>query len=140
MKTAAQGNAKWVASTSTGEQTWVDNLNSTSKPIVQAAIDSRSKMQSRFTAATNPGGTWERHLQAVGDAGVKAAATRKRANYTTGVGQASAKQLASMQKIIAYETTALSQLSAKSVASGKTRMNEWYDLMSAAAGTLGASA
>lgn len=140
MKTAAQGNAKWIASTSTGEQTWVDNLASTSKPIVQAAIDSRAKMQSRFASATAPGGTWERHLQAVGDAGVKAAAARKRTNYSTGVQQAGPKQLASMQKIIAYETTALTQLSSKAIASGKTRMNEWYDLMSAAAGTLGASA
>jgi len=139
IKTPQQANAKWVASTSTGEQTWVDNLNATQKPIVQAAVDARAKMQTRFAAATAPGGVWETHLLAVTDQGVKSAATAKRANYSTGVGQASQKQLRAITKIIAYETQALTQLTSKSQAgSGKTRMNEWFDLMSAAAGTLGA--
>lgn len=139
IKTPAQANAKWVASTSTGEQTWVDNLNATNKPIVQAAVDARAKMQTRFAAATAPGGKWETRLLAVTDQGVKSAATAKRANYSTGVGQASQKQLRAITKIIAYETQALTQLTSKSQAgSGKTRMNEWFDLMSAAAGTLGA--
>jgi hypothetical protein len=139
IKTPQQANAKWVASTSTGEQTWVDNLTRTTKPIVQAAIDSRAKMQQRFAQATQPGGKWETNLTAVTDAGIKQAATLKRAHYTTGVQDGSAKQLASITKIINYETQALTQLTPKSQAgSGKTRMNEWFDLMSAASGTLGA--
>jgi hypothetical protein len=140
VKTAAQANAKWVASTSIGESTWATNLGNTTKPIAQAAVDARSKMQQRFAAATAPGGVWERHLLARGDGYIKSQAEKLKANYSTGVANASAKQLASITKIIAYEQNALTQLSSKATASGKTRMNEWYDLMSAAAGTLGASA
>jgi hypothetical protein len=139
IKTAAQSNAKWVSSTQQGEATWAANLNSTTKPITQAAVDARGKMQSRWNAATAPGGVWERHLLARGDGYVKSQATLLKANYTAGVQGASAKQLASAQKIIAYETQALTQLSSKAIASGKTRMNEWFDLMSAAAGTLSAN-
>jgi hypothetical protein len=139
IKTPQQANAKWVASTSTGEATWADNLQRTTKPIVQSAIDARPKMQQRFNEATQPGGRWETRLQAVGDAGIKAAANAKRGNYSQGVQQGSAKQLAAITKILAYEAQALGQLSPKSGAgSGRTRMNEWYDLMSAARGTLGA--
>ncbi len=139
MKTAQQANQKWVASTAVGEQTWADNLNSTQKPIVQSAIASRSKMQAAFAQATAPGGSWETHLNAVGDAGIKQAALAKKGNYTTGVQQGSAAQLASITKIIAYEAAGLNTLTPKSQAgSGKTRMNEWFDYMSAGRGTLGA--
>jgi hypothetical protein len=140
IKTAEQGNAKWVASTSIGEDTWANNLNSTQKPITQAAVDARGKMQSNFQTATAPGGPWERHLLARGDGYVKSQATKLKANYTTGVRGASDKQLAALRKIIAYETSMLTQLTPKSASgSGRTRMNEWFDLMSAAAGTLGAA-
>jgi hypothetical protein len=141
IKTAAQGNAKWVASTATGEQTWADNLNATQKPIAQAAVDARSKMQTNFSAATQPGGKWERHLLGRGDGYIKSQATLKKGNYSTGVGLASAKQLAALTKIIAYESAGLNTLTSKAqVGSGKTRMNEWYDYMKAGAGTLGAVA
>ena len=103
------------------------------------AVASRSKMQSNFAAATQPGGIWERRLEAVGDAGIKAAAQAKKGNYSTGVQQASAKQLAAITKIIAYEAAGLASLAPKSGAgSGRTRMNEWFDYMSAGRGTLGA--
>lgn len=139
MKTPQQANQKWVNSTSTGEATWAANLNATTKPITQAAIDARSKMQTNFSAATQPGGIWERRLQAVGDAGVKSAAQAKKANYSTGVQQAGPKQLAAITKILAYEAAGLSTLTSKSQpGSGRTRMNEWFDYMSAGRGTLGA--
>lgn len=139
MKTAAQANAKWVASTSTGTETWATNLQNTTKPITQAAVDARSKMQANFSAATQPGGVWERHLLAGGDGYVKSQAQARKQNYSNGVQQASAKQLASITKILAYEAQAATQLTSKSQAgSGRTRMNEWFDLMSAAKGTLGA--
>jgi hypothetical protein len=139
VKTPQQANQKWINSTSTGEATWLANLQGTTKPIVQAAIDARAKMQSNFSAATQPGGSWERHLQAVGDAGVKAGAQAKQANYSTGVSQAGPKQLAAITKILAYEAAGLNTLTPKSQAgSGKTRMNQWFDYMSAGRGTLGA--
>lgn len=139
IKTPQQANQKWVASTAAGQETWATNLSNTTKSITGAAVAARAKMQTNFAQATAPGGVWERRLLAVGDGGVKAAAQAKKGNYANGVSQASAKQLAAITKIIAYESNALSQLSPKSGAgSGRTRMNEWFDLMSAARGTLGA--
>jgi hypothetical protein len=139
-KTPQQANQKWIDSTSTGEQTWVDNLNQTTKPIVQAAINARSRMQANFAAATQAGGKWETRLSAVGDSGVKAAATKKRANYTTGVSNAGAKQLAAITKIIAYENANLPTIEQMKAAGsgGKARMDAWYDIMKAGAGQLGA--
>lgn len=140
MKTPQQAASKWDSSTSQGQATWVANLQSTQKPIVSAAIAARSKMQSNFSAATAPGGTWERHLSAVGDGGIKQAAAAKAQNYSTGVSQAQPKFLAAITKILAYEAAGLSTLTPKSNAgSGRTRMNEWFDYMSAGKGTLGAS-
>lgn len=139
MKTPAQANAKWVASTAQGQQTWATNLQNTTKPITQAAVDARGKMQANFATATAAGGSWERNLLAGGDSYVKSQAAKLAQNYSTGVGNASAKQLASITKIIAYEQAGLSTLTPKSQAgSGKTRMNEWFDYMSAGKGTLGA--
>jgi hypothetical protein len=139
IKSPQQANAKWVASTSVGQDTWATNLQQTTKPIVSAAIQARSKMQSNFQAATAPGGIWERRLEQVGDAGIKSAAVAKKGNYATGVQQASAKQLSSITKILAYEAAGLGTLTPKSGAgSGRTRMNEWFDYMSAGRGTLGA--
>jgi len=140
-KTAAQANAKWVASTSQGTQTWVDNLNSTTKPIVAAAIANRSIMQANFSQATQPGGLWETRLSAVGDAGIKAAARDKAQNYTTGVQQGASKQLASITKIIAYENAGLPAIYAMpsgTTAAGVARASAWIQYMAAGKGQLGA--
>ena len=136
MKTAAQALAKWEASTSLGTQTWLANLQSTNKPIVDAAIASRSLMQGNFNTATAPGGIWESRLRAVGDAGIKAAAAAKSQNYATGVQQGAAKMGAALTKIIAYEQAGLPAL--QSLPKGKPRMNAWFDYMSAGRGQLGA--
>ena len=139
MKTPQQAAQKWDASTSQGQQTWATNLQNTSKPIVAAAIAARGKLQANFAAATAPGGSWERNLSSVGDAGVKSAAAAKASNYSTGVSQAQPKFLAAITKILAYEAAGLNTLTPKSQAgSGRTRMNEWFDYMSAGKGTLGA--
>lgn len=139
MKTPAQANAKWVSSTAQGTDTWATNLANTNKPITQAAVDARSKMQANWNTATAPGGRWETNLLKRGDGYVKSQAQALKGNYSTGVANASAKQLAAITKILAYEANALTQLSPKSgTGSGRTRMNEWFDLMSAARGTLGA--
>ena len=136
MKTAAQALAKWEASTSLGTNTWLTNLQSTNKPIVDAAIASRSLMQANFNQSTAAGGVWETRLRAVGDAGIKAAAAAKSQNYATGVSQGAAKMGAALQKIIAYEQAGLPAL--QSLPKGKPRMNAWFDYMSAGRGQLGA--
>ena len=142
MKTVDQSATKWNNSTSTGEQSWVDGLNNTQKPIVSAAINARAKMQQRFQQATAAGGPWERHLADVGDGGIKQAAAAKRSNYTTGVEQGQTKYRAAIQKILAYEAQGL-QTVAQMKASGsssKAIMDYWFDYMSAGRGQLGASA
>jgi hypothetical protein len=141
VKTPAQAAQKWDASTSIGQQTWLTNLQQTTKPIVGAAIAARSAMQSNFQAATAPGGRWERNLSAVGDAGVKSAAAAKAGNYTTGVTQAQPKFLAAITKIIAYEQAGLPQIYSMpsgSTAAGIARATAWIQYMAAGKGQLGA--
>lgn len=140
-KTPQQANAKWIASTSTGEQTWAENLQQTTKPIVSAAIAARDRMQAHFNQATQPGGSWQTNLENVGDQGIKQAAVAKKANYTTGVQQAGAKQLAAITKVIAYEQAGLPAIYAMpkgGQANAKARMNAWSDYMAAGKGQLGA--
>ena len=141
MKTPQQANAKWVASTSQGTQTWVDNLNSTQKPIVGAAIANRAVMQANFAQATQPGGRWETRLSAVGDAGIKQAARDKQQNYASGVQQGASKQLAAITKIIAYEAAGLPAIygmPSGTTAAGVARASAWINYMAAGKGQLGA--
>ena len=140
-KTAAQAAAKWDQSTSLGGTTWLTNLQATTKPIVGAAIAARAAMQSNFNQATAPGGVWERRLTAVGDAGIKAAAAAKQANYATGVSQAQPKFLAAITKILAFEQAGLPAIYAMpsgTTAAGVARASAWIQYMASGRGTLGA--
>lgn len=142
MKTADQATAKWTASTGQGTETWASNLQSTTKPIVAAAIAARGRMQANFSDATKPGGVWERRLNAVGDAGIKAAAEAKKSNYTTGVQQGETKFAQAIAKIIAYEQRGMAGLAAipkGGIAQSKARAAYWIDYMAAGRGTLGAA-
>ena len=141
MKTPQQAAQKWDASTAVGQQTWLTNLQQTTKPIVGAAIANRSVMQANFAQATQAGGLWESRLSAVGDAGIKAAATAKAGNYSTGVQQAQPKFLAAITKIIAYEQAGLPAIYAMpsgTTAAGIARASAWITYMAAGKGQLGA--
>ena len=141
MKTAQQAAQKWDQSTAVGQQTWVDNLQRTTKPIVASAIAQRAVMQSNFNSATAPGGVWERRLESVGDAGIKAAAAAKASNYGTGVSQAQPKFLSAITKILSYESAGLPAIYAMpkgTTASGVARATAWIQYMAAGKGTLGA--
>lgn len=141
MKTAEQAAQKWDASTATGEQTWADNLQSTTKPIVGAAIAARDRMQANFNRATQPGGVWEQRLSKVGDGGIKQAAAAKKSNYSTGVSQGKPKFASAIQKILAYEAAGMAGLNAipkGGLGQSKARANYWIDYMAAGRGTLGA--
>lgn len=140
-KTAAQAQAKWVASTQQGQATWLTNLQNTQKPIISAAINARAAMQARFAAATAPGGVWERNLTAVTDAGIKQAAADKQANYGTGVQQGASKFGVAIGKIIAYENAGLPAIYAMpsgTTAAGIARASAWITYMAAGRGNLGA--
>jgi hypothetical protein len=140
-KTPQQAAQKWDASTAVGGQTWLTNLQSSTKPIVAAAVAQRAVMQANFAAATQPGGRWQSNLEAVGDAGIKAAAAAKQGNYATGVTQAQPKFLASITKIIAYENAGLPAIYAMpkgTTAAGIARASAWITYMAAGRGQLGA--
>ena len=140
-KTPAQAAAKWDASTAQGQTTWLQNLQSTTKPIVSAAIAQRAVMQTNFSQATQPGGRWETNLSNVGDSGIKSAAAAKAGNYSTGVTQAQPKFLQAITKIIAYENAGLPAIYAMpsgSTAAGIARASAWITYMAAGKGQLGA--
>ena len=116
-------------------------VNSTTKPIVAAAVAQAGVAIANYNAALAPGGSWQRNLEAVGDAGIKQAARDKAANYGAGVQQGAAKQLASMQKILAYEAAGLPQIYSMpsgSTAAGIARASAWIQYMAAGKGQLGA--
>ena len=140
-KTPQQAAAKWDASTAQGGAVWLQNLQSTTKPIVASAIAQRSVMQANFAAATAPGGVWQTRLEAVGDQGIKAAAQAKANNYATGVSQAQPKFLSAITKIIAYENAGLPAIYAMpsgTTAAGIARASAWITYMAAGKGQLGA--
>jgi hypothetical protein len=140
-KTPQQANEKWVTSTAMGQQAWLQGLQQTTKPIVGAAVANAGAAISNYSAALAPGGVWQRNLEAVGDAGIKAAAATKAANYTTGVQQGAGKQLASITKILAYEAAGLPQIYAMpsgTTGAGIARATAWIQYMAAGRGQLGA--
>ena len=142
MKTPQQAAAKWDASTAVGQATWLQNLQATTKPIVAAAVANAGVAVSNYSQALQPGGSWQRSLEAVGDAGIKAAAAAKQQNYTTGVQQAQPKFLSAITKIIAYEQQGLQQIYSMpsgTTAAGIARASAWIQYMAAGKGQLGAN-
>lgn len=140
-KTPQQAAAKWDASTAVGGQVWLQNLQSSTKPIVAAAVAQRAQMQANFQQATQPGGRWQSNLEAVGDAGIKAAAAAKSGNYAQGVSQAQPKFLQAITKIIAYENAGLPAIYSMpkgTTAAGIARASAWITYMAAGKGQLGA--
>jgi hypothetical protein len=135
-KTAAQATQKWVQNAGQAQQTWLTNLQNTSKPITAAAIAQSSVAVANYADSINSG-RWASALSAVGDAGVKSAAAAKAGNYTTGINAAGDKFGAFMQKLIAYEQAGLPQIYAMpkgNVGAGKARANAWIDYMAAGKG------
>lgn len=141
MKTPQQAAQKWDASTSVGQQTWLTNLQQTTKPIVGAAIAARGAMQANFANATAPNGVWQTRLEAVGDQGIKAAAAAKANNYATGVQQAQPKFLTAITKVMAYEAAGLPAIYAMpsgTTQAGIARATAWITYMAQGRGQLGA--
>lgn len=143
MKTAAQAYAKWEAGTQAASGpngSWADNLNSTTKPIVDAAIAQQDVMVANFNSSVRSG-KYAAGLRKVGDSGIKQAARAKADNY--GVGTASGspgatKYQRAITAIIAYEQQNLPTIYAMpkgSLQAGINRMTEWARIMAAGAGS-----
>jgi hypothetical protein len=104
-------------------------------------VAARGAAVSNYQTALQPGGVWERNLEAVGDAGIKAAAQQKAQNYTTCVQQGQPKFLQAITKIIAYENAGLPQIYSMpsgTTAAGIARASAWITYMAAGRGQLGA--
>lgn len=141
LKLPADAGARWNTNTQNSGPAWSSGIARTTKPIVSAAIAARSKMQTRFAAATAPGGTWETHLTAVGDAGIKAAAATAEPMYLAGTERAQPRFLAAITKIIAAEANILPSIYAMASgtqAASEARMLSFSRQMHALQGTLGA--
>ena len=95
-KTLQQTVANYVASAPVAQQNYVSGINASTKPIVQAAVAAQGAMVANFNQAVTSG-LWANRLQAVGDAGIKAAAVAKATNYSTGITAGQGKYQARMQ-------------------------------------------
>lgn len=143
MKSAAQAYAKWQAGTAAASGpngTWAENLGTTTKPIVDAAIAQKAVMVSNFNRAVQDG-KYDAGLRRVGDAGIKAAAKAKADNYGNGTAAGSpgaTKYQRAITAIIAYEQQNLPAIYAMpkgSLQAGINRMTEWARIMAAGAGS-----
>jgi hypothetical protein len=141
MKTAAQATSRWNTGTQNGGDAWVKGIQQTTKPIVSAAIAARSAMQANFANATKAGGTWETHLTAVGDAGIKAAAATAEPMYLAGTERGQGNFQAAITKIIQAEQNILPSIYAMASgtqAASEARMLSFSRQMHALQGSLSA--
>lgn len=86
MKSLADTVAAWTNSAGTAQTNYVKGIQSSTAPIVSAAIAQQGAMVSNFNQAVTSG-RWANNLNAVGDAGIKAAAVAKAANFANGITQ-----------------------------------------------------
>lgn len=94
MKSLADTVSAWTNSAGTAQTNYVKGIQASTAPIVSAAIANQGAMVSNFNQAVTSG-RWANNLNAVGDAGIKAAAIAKAANFANGITQgASAYNLA----------------------------------------------
>lgn len=95
-KTLQQTVANWTNSAPTATANYVAGIQSSTKPIVSAAVAAQGAMVSNFNTAVSSG-RWANNLARVGDAGIKAAAVAKQANFSAGLSTGQAKYQSAMQ-------------------------------------------
>lgn len=133
---AQQAADAWEQNASQAQTKWATNLQNTQKPIVAAAIAQQNVAAQNYAAALNSG-RWANALNAVGDAGVKAAAAAKAANYGTGISSSKSKYQSKIGPLLSYISAGLPQL--ESMPSGTTqagvaRATFWIQYMAGAKG------
>lgn len=134
--TAQQAADAWESGAQGATTKWATNLQQTNKPIVAAAVAQASVAKANYAQSIDSG-RWQRNLEAVGDAGIKAAANAKQGNYGTGVSVAKPKYLAKIGPLLQYIAAGLPQL--ESMPSGTTgagvaRATFWIQYMAAGKG------
>lgn len=95
-KSLADTVSAWTNSGATAQANYVKGIQQSTKPIVQAAVNAQGAMVANFNQAVQSG-RWAARLGAVGDAGIKAAAIAKQANFSNGLTQGQQKYQTAMQ-------------------------------------------
>lgn len=134
--TAQQAADAWETGAQGATTKWATNLQQTTKPIVAAAIAQQGVAKQNYSAALDSG-RWAAALNAVGDAGVKAAAGAKSGNYGTGISASKPKYLAKIGPLLAYIASGLPTLEGMpsgTTAAGVARATYWIQYMAAAKG------
>src|SRR5712691_9540831 len=103
---AQQAAQNWLAGAQAATGKWAANLQATQKDIVGRAIAQQGVAVTNYSQAINSG-RWAAALNAVGNAGIKAAAQAKSANYGVGIQAAEAKYQAKIGPILAYISAGL---------------------------------
>ena len=114
-KTLQETVANWTNSGPTAEQNYVKGIQSSTRPIVSAAVAAQGAMVSNFNQSVTSG-RWASNLNAVGDQGIKSAAIAKSANFSNGLSQGAPKFQAAMSTWLPIIDQAAAQ--ARSMPSG----------------------
>lgn len=114
-KTLQETVANWTNSAPTAEANYVKGVQSSTRPIVQAAVAAQGAMVSNFNQSVTSG-RWASALNAVGDGGIRAAAVAKSANFSNGLNQGAPKFQAAMATWLPIIDNAATQ--ARSMPSG----------------------
>ena len=134
--TAQQAADAWEAGAQAATQKWATNLQNTQKPIVASAVAQQNVALANYQAALNSG-RWAAALNAVGDAGIKAAAAAKAGNFGMGVSAAKPKYQNKIGPLLSYISAGLPQLDSMpsgTTAAGVARATFWIQYMAAAKG------
>ena len=133
---AQQAAQNWLQGAQQATGKWATNLQNTQKDIVGRAIANSGVAVNNYAQAINSG-RWANALNAVGNAGIKAAAQAKQANYGTGIQAAEAKYQAKIGPILAYISAGLPTLESMpsgTTAAGVARATYWIQYMAGAKG------
>lgn len=134
--TPQAGADAWVSGAGGATTKWAQGVQNTQKDIVGRAIAQSNVAQANYADAISSG-RWAAKLSAVGNAGIKAAAAAKSANFGTGVSQAKDKYLAAAQKLypyIAQGQSMIESMPSGNIGASKARAAAWIDYMHAGKG------
>lgn len=110
MKTAQQAAAKYQASATTAQQTWLQGIQNTSVDVMGRAVNAIPAAIQGYTNSLQSG-AYARAVQASGGtANWKTKSEAKAANYSVGITAGMQKFDSAITKILAAEATAVSQL------------------------------
>lgn len=124
---AATAAARWQAGTSTGQQRFIEGVQSTSKDPTALAVAAQGKMLTNVTQAVSSG-RWARGLQRAGKAGWQAATVAKASNWSTGIQASADKYAQAIGPVLQIEASLqqqVQQMPNNSLADSIQRMTFW---------------